>query len=319
MAETIFRANDITKKYWKPGYGGIKAEPVLEHFNMEIRRGEIYGFVGANGAGKTTLIRILAGFSRQTGGKVELFGEDTPEKLYIQRRRINGIIEKPMIYPQLTARDNLEICRRQRGIKGNKCITEALQAVELSETGSKRAKNFSLGMRQRLGIAMTLLGETELLFLDEPINGLDPEGMTGLRELLKKLNRERGLTILISSHLLSELHQLATCYGFIHKGKMLEQITAEELGRKCKKYLCVKVDQAAKAETVLREKLQLQNLKIMSGGVINIYDTPDRLETGEIGRALVLEGISIETLAVKDMELEKYYFSLIGRGGKIEN
>lgn len=315
MAEIVFRANDITKKYLKLERNNRDIRPVLNHFNMEIRRGEIYGFVGANGAGKTTLIRILAGFIRQSGGKLQLFGEDDPKKLYIQRRRINGIIEKPVIFPHLTARDNLEICRRQRGIKGDKCIKEVLEAVDLSDTGSKKARNFSLGMRQRLGIAMALLGESEFLFLDEPINGLDPEGMTDLRELLGKLNRERGITMLISSHLLSELDQLATCYGFVRDGKMVEQITSEELGRKCRKYLCIKVDQAAKAEAVLRTKFRLQDLEMASDNTIKIKinDTPNKLDTGEISKALVLEGINIETVAVKDTKLEDYYFSLMGR------
>lgn len=308
MADIIFRAKDITKKYM-----GID-HSVLNHLNMEIRRGEIYGFVGANGAGKTTLIRILAGYARQTGGKLELFGEEDPKKLCLQRRRINGIIEKPAIFPHLTARDNLEIYRRQMEIRGDKCIREVLEAVDLSDTGSKKAKNFSLGMRQRLGIAMALLGASEFLFLDEPINGLDPEGMTDLRELLRKLNRERGITILISSHLLSELHQLATCYGFIRNGRMLEQITSEELNGKCRKYLCVKVDQAARAETVLRTMFQLQNLEMAPDGVIRAYDMPDKLETGIISRALVLKGINVETVTVKDTKLEDYYLSLIGRG-----
>lgn len=316
MTEVLFRANDITKKYIILERYRLDIRPVLNHFNMEIRRGEIYGFVGANGAGKTTLIRILAGLVRQTGGKLELFGEENPGKLYLQRKRINGIIEKPVIFPYLTARDNLEICRRQRGIKGDKCIGEVLEAVDLPDTGFKRARNFSLGMRQRLGIAMALLGESEFLFLDEPINGLDPEGMTDLRELLRKLNRERGITMLISSHLLSELDQLATCYGFIRDGKMLEQITSEELSRKCRKYLCVKVDQPTKAAAVLRTRFQLQDLEMASDNTIkiNIYDTPGRPETGEISKALVLEGINIQTVAVQDTKLEDYYFSLMGKG-----
>lgn len=307
MAEVVFSAYDITKKYTKHRHSA------LDHLNMEIRRGEIYGFVGANGAGKTTLIRILAGFVRQTGGRLELFGENAAEKLYIQRRRINGIIENPAIYPHMTAKDNLEVCRRQRGIEGNQCVLEALQAVGLENIGSKKAKDFSLGMRQRLGISMALLGKPEFLFLDEPINGLDPEGMAELRELLRKLNQEKGITMLISSHLLSELHQLATCYGFIHNGKMLEQITSDELSKKCRKYLSVKVDNTAEAEEVLRTRFLLQNLETVSGGTIRVYDMPDKLETGEINKALVLAGINVEAVAIKETKVEDYYFSLIGK------
>lgn len=313
MADIVFKASNLTKKYIQlTNKYVLRSQPVLDHLDMEIRRGEIYGFVGANGAGKTTLIRILAGFIRQTEGKLELFGEDDPQKLYIQRRRINGIIENPAVYPHLTAKDNLEICRKQRGIAGKECITEILQEVGLSDTGSKKVRNFSLGMRQRLGIAMALLGGSEFLFLDEPINGLDPEGMVSLRELLKKLNQKRGITILISSHLLSELHQLATCYGFIHDGKMLEQITLEELNKKCRKYLYIKVDQPTKAETILRTMFRLQDIKTMPDDAIKVYDMPDDLDAGEISRALILEGVNIETMAVKGDELDQYYLSLIG-------
>lgn len=315
MGETVFRACDITKTYTKHK----RSHTVLKGLNMEIRRGEIYGFVGANGAGKTTLIRILAGFIRQTDGRLELFGEDAPDKLYIQRARINGIIESPAIYPHMTAADNLEVCRRQLGIRGDQCIREALETVGLGDVGDKKAKNFSLGMKQRLSIAMALLGKPELLFLDEPINGLDPEGMADLRELLGKLNREMGITMLISSHMLSELHQLATCYGFIHNGKMIEQITAEELSRKCRKYLSVKVDRTAEAETVLRTKFLLQDLKAVSDDTIRVYDLPDKLETGEVNKALVLAGINVEAVAIQEMKVEDYYFSLIGRQKKYQH
>ncbi len=311
MTEVIFKAKGITKKYWKREGLRVSSTTVLDHLDMEIRKGEIYGFVGANGAGKTTMIRILAGVSEQTEGHLELFGEDDPGKLYLQRRRISGIIEKPAIYPHLTARENLEVCRRQRGIADDKCIAETLRAVGLAKTGSKKAGKFSLGMKQRLAVAMALLGGSELLFLDEPINGLDPEGMMGLRELLTGLNREQGITILISSHLLSELHQLATCYGFIRDGRMLEQITSEELNRKCRKYLYIRVDQAQKAETVLRTKLGLQNLERMPENVIQVYDVTDKVEIGGISRALILEGISVETVAIKGDDLDRYYFSLI--------
>lgn len=309
MEEIVFRAYDITKKYTKRNH----SRTVLKRLNMEIRRGEIYGFVGANGAGKTTLIRILAGLIRQTDGRIELFGENAPDKLYIQRARINGIIESPAIYPHMTAKDNLEVCRRQRGIKEDRCIRQALQTVGLEDVGSKKAKNFSLGMKQRLSIAMALLGKPEFLFLDEPINGLDPEGMADLRELLGRLNREKGITMLISSHMLSELHQLATCYGFIHNGKMIEQITSDELSRKCRKYLSVKVDHTAEAETVLRTKFRFQDLKMISADTIRVYDMPDKLDTGEVNKALVLAGINVEAVTIQETKVEDYYFSLIGR------
>lgn len=303
MAKKVFEATNITKKY--------KQSYALNNFNMEIQQGTIYGFVGKNGAGKTTLIRILAGFSKQTSGKIELFGESDNGKLHKKRGCINGIIETPWYYPNMTAQDNLEICRLQRGITEKGCIKSVLQIVGLQDVSAKKVRDFSLGMRQRLGLAMGLLGNPKLLFLDEPINGLDPVGIIELRELLKKLNKEYGITILISSHLLSELHQLATCYGFIHKGKMIEQITANALEEKCKKYLYIKVCDAVKAEAILRTTFHTGNLEVISENEINLYEAFDK--TGEIVKALASEEITVEEISVKGNDLEKYYISLIER------
>lgn len=236
MAEIIFKTENIVKQYRKFNVSTFRCETydALNGFNMEIHRGDIYGFVGKNGAGKTTLIRLLAGLVRQTGGTVELFGERVPDKLHLQRSRINGLVEKPAVNGALTAQDNLKICCLQRGLECTGCINEVLEESGLSQFDVKNVKvrNFSLGMKQRLGIAMALLGKPELLFLDEPLNGLDAEGIRDFRELIKKLHQEYGTTILISSHQLRELTQVATCYGFIHKGKMLEQISAKDLGQK---------------------------------------------------------------------------------------
>ncbi len=228
MAEIIFKAEKIYKKYKKKN-----SFMALNGLDMEIRRGDIYGFVGQNGAGKTTLIRILAGWVTQTSGNIELFGECSQKNLFQMRRHINGIIETPALYLGLNAWDNLEICRLQKGITGRECIRKVLDIVGLTEsdTADTKVKNFSLGMKQRLGIAMTLLGEPQFLFFDEPLNGLDPMGVRDFRNLIRTMN-ENGITILISSHMLHELSSLATCYGFIHKGKMIEQISSEELTEK---------------------------------------------------------------------------------------
>ncbi len=225
MAEIVFKAEKIVKKYKKK-----RTFAALDGVDMEIRRGEIYGFVGQNGAGKTTLIRILAGWAAQTSGGIELFGESGQKGLCQKRRHINGIIETPAFYPGLTAWDNLEICRLQRGIKNKGCICKVLEIVGLTgenASGTKAGK-FSLGMKQRLGIAMALLGEPQFLFFDEPLNGLDPVGVRHFHQLIQTMSKS-GITILISSHMLRELQSVATCYGFIHKGKMLEQISSEEL------------------------------------------------------------------------------------------
>lgn len=234
--ETIFKTAHLVKKYRKLDVSTLryKTYDALNGFDMEIHRGDIYGFVGKNGAGKTTLIRLLAGLVHPTGGTMELFGESSPSQLHLQRNRINGLIEKPALNAELTAQDNLKMCCLLRGLDCTDCISEALDASGLSQFDltNVKVKNFSLGMKQRLGIAMALLGRPELLFLDEPLNGLDPEGIRDFRELVKRLHQEYGTTILISSHQLRELTQVATRYGFIHKGKMLEEISAGDLERK---------------------------------------------------------------------------------------
>ena len=204
MNVTVFEAINITKKY--------RNTLALNQVSMSVMQGDIYGFIGENGAGKTTMIRLLTGLAEPTTGKIALFGESN-KKLAKQRERIGCIIESPSLYLDMTAYENLEVQRLQRGIPGKGCIDNALALVGLKDTGKKKAKDFSLGMRQRLALAIALLGNPEFLVLDEPINGLDPTGIIELRNLLKRLNKERGITILISSHILTELHQLANRYG----------------------------------------------------------------------------------------------------------
>ena len=228
MNENVFTVNGLKKRY--------KKAFALNGVDMEVKRGDIYGFVGENGAGKTTLIRILAGLATQTEGELSLFGKSNPTQLVRERRRIGGMVEAPVFFPDMTAMDNMEIIRLQKAIPDKNCIQDALQLVGLTETGKKRVKNFSFGMKQRLGLAMALMGEPEFLVFDEPFNGLDRTNIIEFREALKRLNREQGTTILLSSHTLSELYQIATCYGFLHKGKILEQISADALAEKCKEY-----------------------------------------------------------------------------------
>jgi ABC-2 type transport system ATP-binding protein len=302
MSETIFATKNLNKQY--------QQLCALDSINMNIKRGDIYGFVGENGAGKTTFIRILAGLAVQTSGEISLFGISETGQLPKQRMRMGGIVESPALYPNLSALENLEICRLQRGIPGKDCILQALQTVNLTDTGKKKAKHFSLGMKQRLGLAMALMNAPEFLILDEPVNGLDPAGIVEFRELLKMLNRERGITILISSHILGELYQLATRYGFIHKGKMVEQITLEELDEKCKKHLCVLVDDAPKAAAVLETALHTQRFEMLPNNTIRLYDFLDR--SGEVSKALFSNGVTVVEISVKGDNLEDYYMSLIG-------
>lgn len=305
MAEIIFRAEKVVKQYKKK-----KNSPTLNGIDMEIHKGDIYGFVGQNGAGKTTLIRILAGFVSPTSGNIELFGESNPQNLCQKRSQINGIIEGPALYPGLTALDNLEICRLQRGIKDKECIGKVLEIVGLTGASaySTKVKNFSLGMKQRLGIAKALLGKPQFLFFDEPLNGLDPVGIRDFHELIRMMNKS-GITILISSHMLRELNSLATCYGFIHNGKMIEQISAEELTEKFQRYMLLAVNNTDKAVEILTKKLGITRLEVVSDDTIHLYEKFNK--SGEIMKALITNGITVEEMTMKGGDLEKYYFSLI--------
>lgn len=306
MSETIFIAQNLTKQYRK-----IHA---LDAFNMEIQQGSIYGFVGGNGAGKTTLMRILTGRIRQTGGEIEIFGKKGAKELCGQRGCIGAMIEAPALYMGMTARDNLEVLRLQQGIKDKDCITKVLKTVRLSDDGSKKAKDFSLGMKQRLGLAMALLGGREFLVLDEPVNGLDPEGIIEFREILRRLNKEQGVTILISSHLLSELDQLATCYGFVRKGKMIEEITAEELQEKCKSCLDIFVDDANKAAEILKKVFPKHERKIVTEHRMHLYGFLGNI--GEVTKALVIGGVDVKEIKADSTGLEKYYMSIM-RGERV--
>ena len=303
--------NDIILKTYALGksYGRFNA---LEDVNMTIRKGQIYGFIGQNGAGKTTLIRIITGLASKTRGSLELFGESQEKKIELARRRMGCIADSPAFYPEKSAYSNLELDRIQKGIPGKQCIEKALHMVGLTDAANKRVGSYSLGMKQRLGIAMALLGEPELLILDEPINGLDPIGIVEVREMFKRLNTEYGVTILISSHILSELYQLANCYGIIHRGKLIEQITAEELSNRCKKFLYIKVNDAAKASVIIEKKLTTSNYQVLPGNAIKMYDYLDA--PGKVSTALATEGVAVEQIMPVGDDLETYFSKVIGGG-----
>ena len=304
MAEKVFVAEKVVKRYKKVN--------VLNKLDMEINRGSIYGFVGRNGAGKTTLMRILTGRAKQTAGKIEIFGEKNPAKLHIQRKNIGAVVESLAFYSNMTAKDNLEVVRLQCGIKDKGCIKELLKMAGLEDTGLKKAGNFSLGMKQRLSIAMALMGKPRLLVLDEPVNGLDPEGILQLRKLLKKINKEQGTTILISSHILSELDQLATCYGFINRGRMLEQITTEELMAKCQPYLSIRTGKVQVTATVLKRMFPDNGLEVVSDSRVNLYGFTG--STKEVVKELVLNETGLKEIKAEGPSLEMYYMSLMDKG-----
>ena len=247
MSENVLVARSLTKRY-----GGVT---VVDQVDLTLPKGEIYGLVGRNGAGKTTIIRMVCAQTLPSGGEIELFGVTGEGELQKARSRTGAMVEIPSFYPYLTARENLEYYRRQRGIAGRDVVEDALQQVGLANTGRKKFKTFSLGMKQRLGLALALMDRPELLLLDEPINGLDPEGIVEFRNLLLELNRQYHTTILISSHILSELQNLATRYGFLDKGKMLEEVSAVTLAEKCRDCLELKVDDAPRAAALLERQL----------------------------------------------------------------
>lgn len=302
MAENVLLTRSLTKRYG--------SATVVDRVDLTLPRGEIYGLVGRNGAGKTTIIRMVCAQTLPSDGEVELFGETTPNGLQAARSRTGAMVEIPSFYPYLTARENLEYYRRQRGIAGGHVVEDALEQVNLADTGRKKFKTFSLGMKQRLGLALALMNRPELLLLDEPINGLDPEGIVEFRNLLLELNRQYQTTILISSHILSELQNLATCYGFIDKGHMLEQISAAELRSKCRDSLELKVSDAPRAAAILEEALGLRDFEVLPGGTIRLYEGLEQPQ--KIAAALFGQGVALGGMEHRGANLEDYFLNLIG-------
>lgn len=301
VSEYILQTVNLTKTY--------QGKNVLNQVNLKVKKGSVYGFIGLNGAGKSTLIRTVSGLAYPTSGKIELFGHSNENDLINARKRMGTLIENPALFPNMTARENLEVIRIQRGIPGKICIEESLKKVGLEETGKKKVKKFSLGMKQRLGIAIALLNDPELLILDEPINGLDPMGVIEIRELLKRINQEFGVTIVISSHILSELYQLATDFGIIHKGELIDQITAKQLDEKCKAHLLIKVDNANKAVVILDDTLQTAHYEVLSDDSIKLYSHLE--DNHRIIQILVEGGIKVEQITPTNDTLENYFTRLI--------
>lgn len=285
-------------------YGKAK---VVNNVNMEILNGEIYGLVGKNGAGKTTIMKLVLSMISPSKGSVKLFNTENNKKNHI---RIGAMIENPAFYPNFTARQNLEYYKIVKGLSKEVEVDKLLEMVGLQDTNNKKFKNFSLGMKQRLGLALALLGNPDLLILDEPINGLDPEGIKEIRDILIKENREHGTTIFISSHILSELSQLATKYGFIDKGYLIEEITALDLEKKCTHYIEVKVNDANKTAKVLEKELGCKTYQIVNDKQIKIFNFND--DSNKINRILLKNNIDVYSLEMSGIKLEEYFLNLIG-------
>lgn len=298
--KSIIETKNLTKEY--------KNCTALNQVNLQVNRGEIYGLVGANGAGKTTLLKILTGQIFPSNGEFTLFGAHEQREQEKQRKRIGAIIETPGFYPQLTIEQNVEYYRIQRGIPGVSTCENIIRLVGLWEVRKKKGKTLSLGMKQRLGLAIALLGEPELLLLDEPINGLDPSGIIEMRNLLKKINQEKNITIVISSHILSELEQLATVYGFLDKGNLLEQITAAELRNKCGTYLDISISDPTKYVTLLEKQLSHEQYRVMQDNTIRIYQMEKDIEV--YSNLASQHAIGIRAMNVRENSLEDYYMNL---------
>lgn len=283
----------------------------LDQVSIQVGRGEIFGLIGDNGAGKTTLLKALAGQIFPSEGEMALFGEW--ENLNSMRKRMGTLIEEPGFYPQLSVEKNLEYYRIQRGVPGKGETEEILEIIGLKDARKKKASALSLGMKQRLGLGIALMGTPELLVLDEPINGLDPSGIVEMRNLLERLKREKKITILISSHILSELEQIATVYGFLQKGKLLEQITAGELEKKCADYVEILVSDSEQYTVLLEQKLGHRDYQVMPHGRIHVRSP--RLETEAYSHLASQGGLEVRELTRYHQSLEEYYLNL-KKGGE---
>ena len=300
----LITTNELCKSYSK--------KLVIDHVNMHIPESSIYGFVGENGSGKTTIMRLLTGLAEPTSGTYELFGlKNNDPRIFEKRKNISAIVETTSLVPTLTAKQNIRYYELYTGITLTEADRDALLSkVHLENVNNKKVRNFSLGMRQRLGIALALVNNPKLMFLDEPMNGLDPEGIAELRDLLIELNQKDGITVLIASLILSELEKIATCYGFISHGKLLEEITAQELKERCRKSLMVKVDNIEKAEKVIKELGSL-DYKVSPNGEIKIYDN---LKIKDVMAGLDAAGINLLGINSSEESVEEYYLNLIKEG-----
>lgn len=296
----ILKTEELTKTY--------SNKNAVDHLSIQINKGDIYGLIGRNGAGKTTLMRLVLGLAHKTSGSIYLFeGEESyPSE---NKNRIGSLIENATFYSNLTARQNLRYYQLAKGITDSKEIDRALKLVRMNETGKVKFKNFSLGMKQRLGIALAILNHPDFVILDEPINGLDPIGISEIRDIIKELNEKYGMTILVSSHILSELYLVATRFCFIEKGKLIKEISKEELELECNNCLSLRVDDVEKATITIEEELKTKNYTVVDHKEIRLYDylkEPER-----VNEVLLKAGIKIYGLWEFGTSLEDYFKDLL--------
>lgn len=301
MKEIVLKTNNLTKQYNK--------NVVLDNVNITIKKGDIYGLIGRNGAGKTTLMKIITTLASPTSGTFELFNTSSEnDELFDNKKRVGSLIEYPAFYPNLSAYDNLKYYTIQRGIVDKNQINKVLELVNLTGTGKKKVKTFSLGMKQRLGIALAILNSPDFVILDEPINGLDPIGISELRDTFKKLS-DNGITLLISSHILSELYLLANEFGFLENGKLIKELSKEELDLECSKCLVIKTDDSKKVSVLLEKELNTNNYKVINNEEIRVYDYTD--DSDKVSDVLVNNKIKIKGFYESGISLEEYFKEII--------
>ena len=300
MREIVLQTKQLTKRY--------RDFTALDHADMTVYREDIYGLIGRNGAGKTTMMKLVTGLTEQTEGEYSIFGKNgsAAEK---EKRRIGCLIENPAFFGNLTAYQNLRYYCYQKGITDLKQIDEALELVQLTDVRNKKFRKFSLGMKQRLGIAFAVLDNPDIVILDEPINGLDPIGISELRDTFRKLSQERGITLIISSHILSELYAVANRFLFIDKGKVLKEVTKQELDLECSRCLVVKTDDIKKAATILESKLNITDYKVTDMSEIRIYQ--ENVSPKELNRTLIQNGIDVDGISESGVSLEDYFKQLV--------
>ncbi|EUJ42426.1 ATP-binding cassette domain-containing protein [Listeria riparia] len=302
MRENILETAALSKKF-----GDNYA---VDHVNMTVQKGDIYGFIGKNGAGKTTFIRLITELMYKNGGDVSLFGSTHPKDIHQARKRIGAVIEGPSLYPNMTAHQNLNYYLLQKGIPDKNRINEVLEFVGLENTGRKKYRNFSMGMKQRLGIGLAILHHPDFLILDEPINGLDPMGIIEIRNIILKLNQTYGTTVFISSHILTELALIANRYGIINNGRLVKELSKEELESESRRYLVLKTLNKESAVQHLESLLELYQYEVHSDGSIRIFEYIDEPE--KISQVMFDAGIIITELKVVEANLEEYFIDLIG-------
>lgn len=296
----IIRTNDLTKI--------IGGKTLISNVNMHVKKGEIYGFLGPNGAGKTTVMKLLTNLWKPTGGSIELFGENLAKDSYDVLKRVGSIIEFPVFYEHLTGYENLKLHCEYMGFYKGGSIEDALEMLDLTAAAQKPVKNYSLGMKQRLGLARAYLAKPELLILDEPTNGLDPAGMKQIRELMELLCKEYGITVLVSTHILSEIESIADTVGMIQHGELLKETSMEEIREISRAYIELSAPDVRKAAFVLTEKLGLSNFKIFDDEKIRIYDKG--ASTQEITKTLALEEVEITGIGKVSESLEDYFLKM---------